>query len=344
MNNQASFAPIPPPPPPKKKNVGLWVGLGVGVLAVLLIVGLIVAAFVALVSSDSPDTPTPTDAYVGVLHITGTISSAEATGLLYGDGTAYSQSYLLTSIDTMMADSDNIAILLYVDTPGGEIYATDELYLALEEYKAVTGRPIYAYFATMACSGGYYAAMASEYIYANRMTTTGSIGVTYGSHIDLSGFCEKLGIKVENITSGANKAMGSYFEPLSDEQREIYRSQLDEYYGYFVDIVADGRGMTVDEVKPLADGRTYTAKQALAAGLIDGIGSYEEFCDVVSEKLGMSENAPYFHDFIYTPPTTTLADLYGAALTNESTAASELNAILATLKPLSGILVYYSGQ
>ncbi len=343
MNNYG-MPPVPPPTPKKKKNTALWIGLGVGILAVLLIVGLIVAAVISIFSSSGDRPYAPDDAYVGVLYVTGTISSAESTGLLYGDGTAYSQSYLLSTIEMLTEDPDNVAILLYVDTPGGEIYATDELYLALEEYKAVTERPIYAYFATTACSGGYYAAMASEYIYANRMTTTGSIGVTYGSHIDLSGFCERLGIKVENITSGANKAMGSYFEPLSDEQREIYTSQLEEYYGYFVDIVAKGRGMTAAEVKPLADGRTYTAKQALAAGLIDGIGSYEEFCAVVTERLGFeADNAPYFFNYYYVAPATDLSALF-SALTAEDTPAAELNALLATIKPLRGVLVYYSGQ
>lgn len=327
------------PAPKSHKKTVIIVVLSI-VLFLCLSVGIVGCAALLGTSSNSNTLDFPTDDYVGVLHIEGTIAATSTTSLLYGTDGSYNHDYVLGAIEEMQNDTLNRGILLYIDTPGGEIYATDEVYVALENYKAATGRPVYAYFATYACSGGYYIAMAADEIYAHRMTTTGSIGVTYGTHIDLSGLCEKLGIKTEDITSGANKAMGSYFSPLTDEQREIYQSQLDEYYGYFVEVVKDGRNMTEDAVLALADGRTYTAKQALENGLIDGISDYALFKEHIETALGSSVT---FHDIEYAVDYDALLSYLGYH-TGETVPSSEINAVIAALKPLSGVLAYYSGQ
>ena len=152
----------------------------------------------------------------------------------------------------------------------------------------------------MAASGGYYISAPCDKIFANRNCWTGSIGVTIGTIYDISGLLEKYGIKTQTITSGKNKAMGSSVEPLTDEQQAIYQSLVDEAYEQFVGIVAEGRDMSTAEVKEIADGRVYTAKQALELGLIDEIGTlsdaandmvdkYELWdCDVVTLEPGYS--------------------------------------------------------
>lgn len=322
---------------PKKSNRSLVIVLAV-LLAFSVLFSLILLLALGATSSGGGMSidDLPTEDYVGVLHIEGTISSADTTSLLYSGDSLYSQEYVLTAIESMKNDENNRGILLYIDTPGGEIYATDEVYTALLDYKSTTKRPVYAYFATYACSGGYYIAMAADEIYAHRMTTTGSIGVSYGTHIDLSGLCEKLGITVEDITSGENKAMGSYFAPLTDEQRAIYESQLDEYYGYFVDVVEAGRGLSEDEVIALADGRTYTAKQARELSLIDGIGEYKDYAASVSSRLGDAT----LYDLAFSMNYDDL--LY--SLGYNTAGSSEIEAVLAAIKPLSGVLAYYSGR
>ena len=143
----------------------------------------------------------------------------------------------------------------------------------------------------MAASGGYYVSVMSDKIYANRNCWTGSIGVTLGTMYDFSGLLEKYGIKVTTITSGANKAMGSSFEEMTEEQREIFQGLVDEAYDQFVGIVADGRGMSVAQVKKIADGRIYTAKQAADLGLIDGVCEEQEAKDLMvkDQKLGDAE-------------------------------------------------------
>ena len=127
------------------------------------------------------------------------------------------------------------------------------------------------------------ASVAADEIYANRNTTTGSIGVIVSGY-DLSGLYEKLGIEYFSITSGVNKDSSQ----MTPDQMEIYQSQVDECYERFVQKVAEGRNMTETEVLGLADGRTYTAQQALEKGLIDEISSYEEMCGQMASALGVS--------------------------------------------------------
>ena len=329
------------PTPPKKKLVWPFVVLAaVGVLILIIVVALF-ASILLDGGDDGFYPPAPGEDYVGVLHIEGTISSTQDAGLLYTEGAVYSQGYILSAIEEMKNDANNCGILLYCNTPGGELYATNEVYEELLLYKEETGRPVIAYFAEYACSGGYYLAMAADKIYANPMSTTGSIGVTYGAFLDISGLCEKLGIGVEELTSGANKAMGSYFAPMTNEQKEIISSQLEEYYEVFLNVVLEGRStLTRDALLPLADGRTFTATQALENGLIDGICRYNEYLDFVARDVFANEDIT-FYDYSYYVEYDDILSMLGTVLTTENTPASELAAALAFLKPLSGALVYY---
>lgn len=206
--------------------------------------------------------------YIGTIYVQGEIDET-------GTGT-YNHQYILNAIEAMIEDDENKGMILYVDTPGGSVYASDELYLKIKEYQEKTGRPVYSSMQGTAASGGYYISAPCDKIFANRNCWTGSIGVTMGTFIDVSGLLDKLGIKTETITSGDNKSMGSSTEPMTKEQRQIYQGLIDEAYDQFVAIVAEGRGMTVAQVKKLADGRIYTAKQAVANGLVDKVGTFEE--------------------------------------------------------------------
>ena len=190
----------------------------------------------------------------------------------------------LDYIDNLMGDGNNRGILLYVDSPGGTVYESEELYLKLKEYKEQTGRPVWDYMAHYAASGGYLISMAADKIYANPNTTTGSIGVIM-SGFDMTGLYEKLGIRYVSITSGDFKDSSK----MTDEQIAVYQEQVDEYYNKFVGIVAEGRGMAEEDVKTLADGRVYTANQALENGLVDEISLYEDMTAAMSSELGAYE-------------------------------------------------------
>ena len=233
--------------------------------------------------ADSYEFVPPEDEYIAVVRVEGTIQEQSDSDSLGGSG-GYQHSTTLEYIDDLMDDSNNQGILLYVDSPGGTVYESEELYLKLKEYKETTGRPIWDYMAHYAASGGYMVSMAADKIYANPNTTTGSIGVIMSGY-DMSGLYEKLGIRYISITSGENKDSSK----MTDSQIDIYQEQVNEYYNKFVDIVAEGRKMTVDDVKLLADGRTYTANQAKENGLIDEISLYDDMVDVMCEELGTYE-------------------------------------------------------
>lgn len=227
---------------------------------------------------------TPMEEYVAVIEVEGTIYG-EPTTSMWGDVQGYDHPGTMAYIDQLMDDPKNKGIMLYMNTPGGEVTASDDMYLKLMEYKERTGRKIYCYFADQSCSGGYYISMAADEIYANRNCWTGSIGVII-STMNMAGLYEKLGIQEVNITSGRNKAMGSAGEELTTEQHAILQGMVDEAYEQFVDIIVDGRGLSESTVKQLADGRIYTAKQALEHDLIDGICTKEEYFDRVQEEVG----------------------------------------------------------
>lgn len=224
------------------------------------------------VSGDS-NIELPNKDFVGVINIEGEIGASSSNSLT-SDST-YNHDFYLKYIEKMEKSDKNKGILLYVDSPGGAVYESDEMYLKLMEYKEKTKRPIWAYFASQACSGGYYISMAADKIYANRNCWTGSIGVIV-SLTNCKKLYDKLGIKEIDITSGKNKAMGSQGLELTKEQRGILQSLVDEAYDQFVGIVADGRKMDKSAVKKIADGRIYSAKQAKEINLVDEVGSLKD--------------------------------------------------------------------
>ena len=227
-----------------------------------------------------------------VINIIGTIQAGN-------EGTArvgYDHNATLKYIDELMEDESNTGIFLDVDSGGGTVYESDEMYLKLMEYKEKTGRPIHAYFNSTACSGAYYISCAADFITANRNCWTGSIGVII-STTNLSGLYEKLGIEEVLITSGDNKGMGSAGSPMSEEHIALYKALVDESYDQFVDIVAAGRNLSEERTREIADGRIYSALQAEEIGLIDGIQSYEEALECMEET---TDSESYYRQ-LYTP-------------------------------------------
>ena len=273
-------------PAPQEKKSNTWKKVLIIVLICIIVIGLAGYGCARFVKSLAPASGkgehTIIGDYIGLIYLEGTITDGTS-----GDG--YSQDWILDSIYQMSEDQGNKGILLHVNTPGGSTYATAEVYEALLEYKEETKRPIYVYMGSQATSGGYYVSMAADKIYANPECWTGSIGVIISGLYDLSGIMEKYGIRAENITSGANKDMGTSIKPLTDEQREILQSLVDDSFDRFVDVVAKGRGMDEKRVRELADGRIYSATQAKENGLIDEIGSLRDAVDDMRSSEGLQD-------------------------------------------------------
>lgn len=210
--------------------------------------------------------------YIAALYIEGTIENSNNT---------YNQKWILQTIDSLKYDNNNVAIAIYINTPGGGVYQADEVYLALKNYKS-TGKKIYVYMGPMAASGGYYISCAADEIYANRNTLTGSIGVISSQVYDLTELFYNLGIESTTIYSGDNKNMGNINEPFTDDQQEIMQEICDECYEQFLEIVKEERNFDDKKARKLADGRIYSANQALKNGLIDKIGDWNSMIEDLS--------------------------------------------------------------
>ncbi len=226
----------------------------------------------------------PMENFVGIVKVDGDMMDSAGSSSYFSTG-GYNHDATVEYIEALSEASNNVGILLYVNSGGGYSYIGDDLYLELMEYKEETGRPIYAYFDSIAASAAYYAAMSADEIYANRMTTTGSIGV-YMTVYDMTELYDKLGIEEYMIRSGDNKGIGGGGQEVTEEYLAIEQAQVDEMYELFIDVIEQGRGMNRNDIYALADGRTFTASQALDNGLIDGICRYEEYQDKVLEYVG----------------------------------------------------------
>lgn len=293
-------------PQPVRRNSGLKVGLIIALVVIgfIFIAGVGCNALVSGIFSGIDDKNIQYEFghdYVGVLSLSGTITDGDSR-----DG--YSQDWILDRINQMKKDSKNKGILLSVNTPGGSAYATAELYNALLDYKKVTGNKIYVYFGSQATSGGYYAAMAGDKIYANQECWTGSIGVIVGPMYNLSGLYEKFGIQPYSFKSGANKDIGANYKDMTDEQRSIMQSLVDDSYNRFVKAVMDGRKMDEATVRTLGDGRIYSANQALENGLIDKIGSLDDAINAMKNDCGL--DSVDFESIVYEQKTS-FRDLFG---------------------------------
>jgi len=243
-----------------------------------IIAGLVILALVGNAIKDSifgqEDDIAASGPYIATVYVQGAIMSGQANS--FGMPVGYQHEWTLDKIDELIGDPNNKGLIVFVDSPGGGVYESDELYLKLKDYQDSTNRPVYSVMGSMAASGGYYISAPANKIIANRNTWTGSIGVTIGTLYDISGLLDRYGVKTQTITAGRNKAMGSSVMPLTDEQRNILQSMVDEAYDQFTGIVSEERGIDIQTVRTLADGRIYTAKQALKLGLVDSIGTFDE--------------------------------------------------------------------
>ena len=195
----------------------------------------------------------------------------------------YSRGSVLNQIKEAKNNPNVKAILLSVNSPGGGVYETVELYNALKN----SGKDVYVLMKKTAASGGYYVSTAAKKIFVNTETTTGSLGVIM-SYVSAQKFLNDHGIKQETIRSGEQKAVGGLTEDLPESTRKILQEQNKEAYERFVKAIAEGRHLSEDEVKKLADGRTYTGTQAVANKLADKVGTEDELIDLIKEEKGLS--------------------------------------------------------
>jgi len=222
-----------------------------------------------------------------MLDIDGEITDSDAAGVLgwvLSEGTV---SRVRDELNRADKEGDIAAILLRIDSPGGSPTASDSVYRQLTAFKKKHGIPVFAQLMSTAASGGYYIAVAADRILASPTTITGSIGVIMLG-VNLSGLMDKIGVTNQTLTSGGYKDAGSFLRPMEETERAQLQSVVDDLYSRFVDVVNRGRAELPEErIRELADGRIYSAPQALEAGLVDGISPLEQTIAALTKHLGV---------------------------------------------------------
>lgn len=190
----------------------------------------------------------------------------------------------------LAAQDDRVkAVVLRINSPGGTVTASDQLYYELRRFKATRKIPIVAVFMDVGASGAYYVAMAADFVIAHPTSIVGSIGVVM-LRMNVEGLLEKLGLETSAIKSGTMKDMGSPFRTMTDDEHQVFMGVIMEFYDRFVQVVGEGRPrLKSDRIRELADGRIYTASQAVKAGLVDELGYLDTALDRAKQAAGLAE-------------------------------------------------------
>ena len=224
-----------------------------------------------------------------ILPVSGVIDIRPREGLIFTRPSMVEE--VIAQLELAREDKNVKAVILRIDSPGGSATASDILYEEIKAFKKETGKTVLALMMDLSASGGYYTAVSADRIIAHPTTVTGSIGVIFFT-ANIEGLFDKIGVEVEPIKSGKYKDMGSPFRGMNDEERKLFQAMIDEMYNRFVDAVDKGRpDLSREQVLKLADGRIYTARQALGAGLIDEIGYTENAVESAKRLAKLSENA-----------------------------------------------------
>ena len=293
--------------PPKKKKGCLW--WAVGIFLFLFFGGgllMLIAIFASILSFVEGKTsfPTMNPAYaaiketvtqgnsfssnkIAVIDISGVISNAEES---WG-GTIANSTFICNQLSKAADDPEVKAVILRLNTPGGEVTAADMIYHEVKKFREQTGKPVVVCMQSVAASGGVYIAVASDYIIANKLTTTGSIGVIAEGY-NYTELFKKIGLKAEVYKSGPMKDLMNGARPRTPEEKRIMNEFIGEVYNDFVKVVAEGRPkLTVERIKntPIGDGRFYSGRKALEYGLVDSLGYFEDSVDKAAAMAGIKD-------------------------------------------------------
>ncbi|MCH2176592.1 MAG: signal peptide peptidase SppA [Lentisphaeria bacterium] len=320
------------PPPPRKSS-----GMMGCIIAIVIVVGIMGLMFVSSVVMQAgkmhqgssllvENTLRPgSGGKVAVIRVYGAITSSEG-----GFSVVANSTKILEQLKAAESDDEVKAIIFDINTPGGEVVATDEIYQEVLRLRN-KGIRVVCYMRDMATSGGYYLAAGTDHIVAHRMTMTGSIGVIMGT-INYHGLLEKIGIKPVTYKKGELKDIGNPARDPNpktdaekkriDQDREIFEHMITQVYNDFTLIVAEGRNMPIEKVRaaPIGDSRVISGVDALELGLVDEVGFFNDAIDAATQGNAYSI-------IEYRPPPSLLDALNGQAV------ESDLNKTIQGLTP-----------
>lgn len=243
-------------------------------LALFIVAGgvIFVSAMAALLAPGGLELNESFGKRVGVLELSGVIEESQP---------------FIRQLRSYKEDDGVLAVVVRVESPGGAVAPSQEIYQALAALRKE--KPVVVSMGAVAASGGYYAACGADSVLASPGTLTGSIGVIL-EFPALEEVLKKVGIRFEVVKSGAHKDIGSPFRPMTEEERRIMQTMVDDVYEQFVEVVSSERGLDPDTVRALADGRVFSGRQALQLGLVDGNGSLQDAVDMAGRMCGLGDN------------------------------------------------------
>ncbi|WP_163538692.1 signal peptide peptidase SppA [Gracilibacillus sp. YIM 98692] len=229
---------------------------------------------------------------IAVLHLNGVIQDTTANTVI--NTNSYNHKRFLDMLNNAAEDRGVNGIILRVNTPGGGVVESAEIHDKIVEIQEEYNKPVYVSMGNTAASGGYYISAPADKIVAHHATLTGSIGVIMES-FNFAEFAEEHGIDFNTIKSGEYKDIMSMSREMTDDEREILQTIIDDMYADFVQVIVEGRNMSEDRVRELGDGRVYTGEQAQELGLADELGSLHDTIEMMKDdhEMGNAQVVEY---------------------------------------------------
>ena len=218
------------------------------------------------------------------LTLTHNIPTGEKVGIIRVEGVILDSRNVIDELKTYAKDSSIKAVVIRIDSPGGAVAPAQEIYKEIVKLKKE--KKVVASMGSVAASGGYYIACPADKIVANPGTLTGSIGVIMEIP-NIEGLMKKIGVETKVIKSGKHKDIASMFKSMSEEERKILQSVLDDVHDQFIRAVSEGRDMKYENIKELADGRIFTGKKAKELGLVDTLGNLDDAVNLAGKLSGI---------------------------------------------------------
>jgi len=262
------------------------------VLIVILVIfglGILVEALWGTFGQEATDDPLEWEEMVITGEGDNKIVQLFVTGIISGEaggaGTPPMTEILSAQLRHIEEDESVKGVVLRIDTPGGEVVATDEIHQRLMRMKQKRSIPVVVSMGSTAASGGYYLATAGDRIFANRNTITGSLGVIF-TLPNYAKTASRFGLREYVIKSGKYKDIGNPMRPLQPDEQRIFQTLVNESYQNFVDVIVQGRKLPRGRVLDIADGRVYSGMQAKALGLVDEFGDLDAATDYARNLAG----------------------------------------------------------
>jgi protease-4 len=264
--------PFPPPTPPRRDRLALAIVAFIFGGLFLVFFGFLFLAY-GVVKGESPGLGGPR---VGVVELKG--------GIGMGDG-SFEVERVLRRVKKFADDDDMKAVVVRIDSPGGSVGPSQEIHD--EVLKLAKRKKVVCSLGNVAASGGYYVAVACPKIVAAPGTLTGSIGVI-SQFPNVKGLVERFDVKMETVKSGSLKDAGNPFREMTAEDRAYWQGLVDRVHGQFMAAVAEGRGLDVERVRKIADGRVITGAEAKELGLVDALGNFYDAVDLAMKEAELS--------------------------------------------------------